>query len=65
MSGRYWGCEMEEVQKIVAAIGAVVLAIGTLVARFKGTNPGDGIVKRLATVFDLTQVFDSTRKLND
>lgn len=56
---------MEDIEKIVSAIGVIVLAVGTLVARFKGTDPNKSVISRLATVFDLTQIFDSTRKLND
>lgn len=56
---------MDEAEKIVTAVMVIVGAVGTLIARFKGTNPEHSMVRRLATVFDVTQVFDSTRKLSD
>jgi hypothetical protein len=56
---------MEQVESIVIAVGAIVAAIGTLVARWQATNPENSTIKRLATVFDLTQIFDSTRKIDD
>lgn len=56
---------MSEMESIAASVMAIVAAVGTLIARWKGTNPEDGVVKRIATVFDVTQIFDSTRKLSD
>ena len=56
---------MDELQSIGVAGAAIVAAIGTLVARWSETNPDNPWYVRLARVFDLTQIFDSTRKLDD
>lgn len=56
---------MEELTSIGAAVAAIVAAIGTLVARWSETNPENQWYVRIAKVFDLTQIFDSTRKLDD
>ena len=56
---------MDEVQSIGVSIAAIVAAVGTLIARWSETNPDNKWFVRLAKVFDLSQVFDSTRKLND
>lgn len=49
-------------------IGMVVGAIGfiaTMFARFQQTNPDLSVFVRIARVFDLSQVVDSTRRLDD
>lgn len=56
---------MEEIQNIVLAVGAVVAAVGTLVTRYKATNTDKSWFERLMTTVDITQIFDSTRKLDD
>ncbi len=56
---------MEELEKIGIAIAAIVAAVATLKARWDKTNPEKSTLGRLAVVFDLTQIFDSTRKLDD
>jgi hypothetical protein len=56
---------MEELDSIVVAVTAIVAAVGTLVARWNETDPNKGFFARLAKVLDLSQVFDSTRKLDD
>jgi len=56
---------MDEVQNILAAMAAVMAAVGTLVARFQGTNSDKSFFQRLMVTFDLTQIFDTTRKLDD
>lgn len=56
---------MEQLTEIGIAVSAIVAAIGTLVARWSETNPENPWYVRLARVFDLTQIFDSTRKLSD
>jgi len=49
----------------MAIVSGVLAALGTLLARWSETNPDKSWWVRLARVFDLTQVVDSTRKLND
>ncbi len=56
---------MEELKEIAVAVGVVVAAVGTLIARWQETNPDNPWYVRLARVFDLTQIVDSTRKLSD
>ena len=56
---------MNELTDIGLAVGGIVAAVGTLVARWSETNPENPWYVRLARVFDLTQIFDSTRKLID
>ncbi len=56
---------MEQMTEIGAAVAAIVAAVGTLVARWSETNAENPWYVRLARVFDLTQIFDSTRKLSD
>ena len=56
---------MDELNDIWTAVAVIVAAVGTLVARWGETNPDNPWWKRLARVFDLTQIFDSTRKLDD
>ena len=55
----------EEVTGIIAAVGAVVAFVGTMVARWSETNPERPWYVRLARVLDLSQVIDSTRRLDD
>ena len=55
---------MDEMKEIVAGGAMIAAAIGTLVARWSETDPKNPLWKRLARVFDLTQIFDSTRKLD-
>jgi len=48
------------------AIVTIVLGVlGTLLARWSETNPDNALWVRVARVFDMTQVIDSTRKLGD
>lgn len=54
-----------EISGIATAIVGVVAFLGTLVARWSETNPERPWYVRLARVFDATQVFDSTRRLDD
>ena len=56
---------MNEVNDIGTAVAVIVAAVGTLVARWSETNPDNPWWKRLARVFDLTQIFDTTRNLDD
>lgn len=56
---------MEDVEKIVGGVLAIVAAVSTIVARFNGTDKSKGFFGRLFVTFDLSQVFDSTRKLSD
>ncbi len=56
---------MEELKEIAAGVAVVVAAVGTLVARWQETNPKNPWYVRVARVFDITQIFDSTRKLSD
>ena len=52
-------------QELFAAISAVLMIFGTLVARWNETNKNKPWYVRLARVFDPTQVIDSTRRLGD
>ena len=56
---------MEELESIGLAVAAIVASVGTLVARWNETNPERSFFQRLMKVFDMTQIFDSTRKLDD
>lgn len=56
---------MEDVTGIVTAIVGALTFIGVLVARWSETNPEKPWYIRLSRVFDPTQIFDSTRKLDD
>ncbi len=56
---------MEDVEKMVGGVMAIVLAVGSLIARYRATDPKKSVFDRLAVTFDLTQIFDSTRKIND
>lgn len=56
---------MEDVEKIVSGVAAICLAVASLVARYQGTDKTKGFLSRLAIVFDVTQIFDGTRKLKD
>lgn len=56
---------MEDVEKIISAVAAIALAVASLVARYQGTDKNKSVISRLATTFDITQIFDKTRKLND
>lgn len=55
----------EEISGIAAAVVAAVAFVGTMVARWTGTNPENPWYVRLARVFDMTQIIDSTRRLDD
>lgn len=55
----------DSIQGIAAAVVAVVAFVGTLVARWTQTNPDRPWYVRLSRVVDLTQVVDSTRRLDD
>jgi len=52
-------------ENIIAMVGGIVMFIGTILARWSETNPKNSIPVRLARVFDITQIIDSTRKLGD
>lgn len=56
---------MDSIQDLFAAIMVVVGIVGTFIARFQATSSKLGLIARLAIVFDLTQIFDSTRALSD
>ncbi len=56
---------MDSLQELFVAVMAVVGIVGTLVARFQATSSNLSLIARFAIVFDLTQVFDSTRALSD
>lgn len=52
-------------QDVMTLIVAVLSFIGAFVARWTQTNPDLPVTVRLARVLDLTQIFDSTRRLDD
>lgn len=54
-----------EISGIAAAVVGVVAFVGTMVARWTQTNPENPWYVRLSRVFDATQIFDSTRRLDD
>ena len=56
---------MEDLSKIVAGVTMIFTAVGTIVARYRGTNPEKSFFDRFLIAIDFTQPFDSTRKLND
>ena len=56
---------MDDTQGIILAIGAVIGTVGTFVARWAATNPENPWYVRLARVFDMTQIIDSSRSLGD
>ena len=56
---------MDDVTGIIAMAVAGVAFVGTLVARWNETNPTAKWYVRLARVFDVTQVLDSTRTLGE
>ena len=56
---------MDSIQEIIAAVTALVLSISIVVARYKETSQELGWFPRLLKTFDLSQIFDSTRKLGD
>lgn len=56
---------MEETQGIVTAVVAVVGFGAAMLARWAKTNPENPWYVRLAVVFDVTQIFDGTRRLDD
>jgi len=56
---------MEDVGGIVAAVVAAIAFIGALVARWNETSKDAKWYVRLARVFDLTQIVDPTRRLDD
>ena len=55
----------EEVTGIIGTVLAGLALIGTFIARWSKTNKENPWWVRLSTVFDATQVIDSTRKLDD
>jgi len=56
---------MEDANGIITAVLGVGAFVGTLVARWSQTNPENPWFVRIARVFDVTQIFDSTRRLDD
>jgi hypothetical protein len=54
-----------DTNEIVGLVVAVLGFIGTMVARWNETNPELSTIARVSRVFDLTQVVDSTRRLDD
>jgi hypothetical protein len=56
---------MGEVESIWTAVRVMVASISTLIARYQGTNEDRKWYQRLATTFDLTQIIDGTRNLDD
>lgn len=54
-----------DLKDLIGHIGAIVLIVGSLVARYRGTDPKKPVLDRIATMIDVTQIFDSTRKLKD
>lgn len=56
---------MEETTGIIAAVGAVVTFLGVMVARWAATPSDAKWWVRLARVFDVTQIVDTTRSLGD
>lgn len=56
---------MGELSEIWQGAAIIVAAVSTIVARFKATDPTKSFWERLAITFDLTQIFDSTRKIDD
>ena len=51
--------------ELMAWIGGALCGLGTLLARFAGTNKERKWYQRAWTALDATQIFDSTRKLDD
>jgi hypothetical protein len=56
---------MGELESIWTAVAVVIGAVSTLIARYQATNEDKKWYQRLATTFDLTQIFDSTRGIDD
>lgn len=56
---------MTELNDIFIAVGAIVAATATIVARFNETPSELGFFKRLMRALDLSQIFDNTRSLDD
>ncbi len=56
---------MELNLELIGWIGGILVTVGTLLARFAGTNKEKKWYERVGTVLDATQIFDSTRKLDD
>ena len=54
-----------EISGIATAVVGVVAFVGTLVSRWASTDPSSPWFVRFATVFDITQIVDSTRRLDD
>ncbi len=57
--------DSDQVSGIATAVVGVIAFLGTMVARWTQTNPANPWYVRLARVFDVSQVFDSTRSLGD
>ena len=56
---------MDSLQELFAAVMVVVGIVSTIVARFQETSSELGFFARVVKVFDLSQIFDSTRSLGD
>ena len=54
-----------QVEQIGTLVAGVLGMFGFFWARWIRTNPERSIIQRLATVFDVSQIVDSTRKLDD
>lgn len=54
-----------EIGGIATAVVGVIAFLGTMVARWTQTNPKNSWYVRVSRVFDVSQVFDSTRSLGD
>jgi hypothetical protein len=56
---------MGEVESIWTALAVVIGSVATLIARYQATDENKKWYQRLATTFDITQIFDSTRHIDD
>jgi hypothetical protein len=56
---------MDQLGDMWTSIAVLIGAIATLVARYKGTNTDKSVLDRLMVTFDMSQIFDSTRGLDD
>lgn len=56
---------MSELVEAYGGVLVVIGAIGALLARWNETNKDNPWYVRIMKVLDVTQIFDSTRKLDD
>jgi hypothetical protein len=56
---------MEELKELWVHGAAFAAAVSTIVARYRATDSSKSFWDRVAITFDFTQIFDSTRKIND